>query len=229
MPTGVAAWAAADVPILCFDTCSILDIVRDPTRDTARDHEARAALQLVEAMEQRRLIGLVAAQVRLEFDANLSAVEAAAIAALAKLVQQLSRMDAFIGMFGAPGTTNVAHFNGHVARARAVVDRLMRSSKALRQPAAISARAATRLNLGNPPAGRGQNAKDCIVIETYLEAARRLRKANAAAPIVFVSSNTNDYADFRGAALKAGLVPDFAAVNMLYAPNLSAARFHLGV
>ena len=58
MPTGIAAWAAADVPILCFDTCSILDIVRDPTRDTARDHEARAALQLVEAMEQRRLIGL---------------------------------------------------------------------------------------------------------------------------------------------------------------------------
>jgi hypothetical protein len=126
MPTGIAAWAAANVPILCFDTCSIVDIVRDPTRDTARDHEARAALQLVEAMEQRRLIGLVAAQVRLEFNANLPAVEAAATAALEKLAQQLSRMDSFVGIFGANGTTNVAHFNGHVVRARAVVDRLMR-------------------------------------------------------------------------------------------------------
>jgi hypothetical protein len=83
MPTGVAAWAAAGVPILCFDTCSILDIVRDPTRDTARDHEARAALQLVEAMEQGRLIGLVAAQVRLEFDANLPAVEAPGLSSTA--------------------------------------------------------------------------------------------------------------------------------------------------
>ena len=61
----------------------------------------------------------MAAQVRFEFDANLPAVEAAATAAMAKLVQQLSRMDSFIGTFGAPGTTNVAHFNGHVVRARA--------------------------------------------------------------------------------------------------------------
>ena len=105
MPTGIAAWAAANVPILCLDTCSILDIVRDPTRDTARDHEAHAALQLVEAMEQRRLIHLVAAQVRLEFNANLQAVEAAATDALAKLAQQLSRMDSFVGVFGGLSST----------------------------------------------------------------------------------------------------------------------------
>ena len=42
--------AVADLakPILCVDTCSLLDIMRDPTRETARAHERQAEIDVVE-------------------------------------------------------------------------------------------------------------------------------------------------------------------------------------
>jgi hypothetical protein len=39
-----ARLAALGAPILCFDTCTVLDIMRDPTRETVRDHEQLAAV-----------------------------------------------------------------------------------------------------------------------------------------------------------------------------------------
>jgi hypothetical protein len=38
-PQDVARIASLGLPVLCTDTCSVLDIMRDPTRDSARAHE----------------------------------------------------------------------------------------------------------------------------------------------------------------------------------------------
>ena len=37
-------------PIICVDTCTILDILRDPTRKTVRENEQRAAIDLLIAI-----------------------------------------------------------------------------------------------------------------------------------------------------------------------------------
>ena len=71
--------------------------------------------------------------------------------------------------------------------------------------------------------------KDCVVIETYLEIARGLRAGGLAAKIVFVSSNTRDYAGETGSTLRPDLAREFATLNMEYAPNLAAARNFLGL
>ena len=45
--------------------------------------------------------------------------------------------------------------------------------------------------------------KDCVVIESYLDIVSSLRTAGLTSKIVFVSSNTRDYAGETGRALKA--------------------------
>jgi hypothetical protein len=59
--------AKTGTPVLLLDTCSILDVMRDPTRETLRLHEHQAGLDLLAAVEGGALTGVVAYQVTLEF------------------------------------------------------------------------------------------------------------------------------------------------------------------
>ena len=42
---------AAAAPVLCVDTCTLLDVVRDITRHSARAADAAAGLRLLDAAE----------------------------------------------------------------------------------------------------------------------------------------------------------------------------------
>ena len=60
--TGISA--QKNVPILCLDTCAILDILRDPTRRDVHIHEQEASLSLLQATESgSNLETLIADQV----------------------------------------------------------------------------------------------------------------------------------------------------------------------
>jgi hypothetical protein len=85
------------------------------------------------------------------------------------------------------------------------------------------------VNRAITPARKGKDSvKDCVVIETYLEAVGALRDAGAAMPIVFASSNVKDYCDESG-RLKSDIVQEFAALRLEFAPNLGAAKHFLGI
>lgn len=71
--------------------------------------------------------------------------------------------------------------------------------------------------------------KDCVVIETYLEAIRDLREGGLTAPVVFVSSNTKDYAEAPGSRLRAELATEFAPLSIEYASTWDLAKHLLGV
>jgi hypothetical protein len=226
------AWlVASGAPVLCFDTCTILDIMRDPTRENVRAHEQQAALDLLTAMEAAtNLVGLIAEQVRFEFDANAKAVEEEAARALKKLRDDLVRVDAVAAVFGAIGQVDLDHLDDHVARSRVVVDRWMAAVKLVPQGAEIASRALLRVNQVRTPARKGRDSmKDCVVVETYLDVIAAARAAGLASKVVFVSSNTKDYAGEIGTALKPDLAQEFANIGMEYAPNLAAARHLLGL
>jgi hypothetical protein len=94
----------------------------------------------------------------------------------------------------------------------------------------IASRALLRLNQARTPARKGRDSmKDCVVIETYLDAVGELRAAGLESKIVFVSPNTKDYAGEPGRALKPDLAQEFATLGMEYAPNLAAAKHLLGM
>jgi len=227
-PQEVSRVVGLGLPVLCTDTCAVLDILRDPTRDTARAHERLAAQALLAAMTTGpRLASLVADQVRREFAENLPKVEQEATQALTKLRERVIRTNEIDKVFGGTGVVDLSHLDDHVQRARAVADDWMAASNTVSPSPAIAGRAFARLMEPRTPGKRGQSMKDCVVIETYLDVVSALRVAGLASRIVFASSNTADYANERRGVLNADLQAEITTLNIQYAPNLSAAKHWL--
>jgi hypothetical protein len=230
-PVSLTKLAALGAPVLCLDTCIVLDLMRDPTREAVRAHERQAALSLLTALESgTQLVGLVADQVRFEFGENVKVVEEEAERALNRMREQIRRIDAVAAVYGASGSTDLSHLDDHIAQSRAVVDRWMEAVTPAPQSAEIASRALLRLNQVRTPAQKGKDSmKDCVVLETYLDVAAALRTAGLSSKIVFASSNTKDYTGEPGRTLKADVAGEFAGVGMEYAPNLAAAKHLLGM
>jgi len=98
------AIASAGVPVLCIDTCSILDVMRDPTRESAKVHERQAAIDLVAAAEAGKLACVVAEQVAIEFAEYDQPVQDEAERNLSKIREEIERINKLSSVYGAPGT-----------------------------------------------------------------------------------------------------------------------------
>ena len=222
--------APRDLPVLCLDTCSVLDILRDARATNVRENHHRAAVDLLGAADSG-LLELVAADlVRTEYADRVDDVQRQAGTALAKLLDAVRKVDAIVNLHGGEGSADLPHWLNHVDRCRRVADRWVRMAVPARQTDAVLARAARRVAEARAPSRRGNEAaKDCIIVETYLEHVGRRRAGGLAAPVVFVSSNVNDYAVRPGTTLAPALAADFAAVGMRYAPNMAAAKAFLAL
>jgi len=227
----VAHLVLLGVPVVCLDTCSILDVMRDPARDSAREHEATAALQLLDQLENGPgLIALLADQVRLEFADHAQSIQDETSRALDKLRERIARVSHITATFGVAANIDPKHLDGHAERARAVVDRWIAATTATPQGTEIPSRALLRLNSARTPARKGKDSmKDCVVIETYLEAVHQLRNSGLTAKVVFASSNTKDYAMEPTSNLRTDLAAEFSLLGIEYAPNLAAAKHMLGL
>lgn len=219
----------AGVPVLCIDTCSILDIMRDPTRETARPNDRQAAIHLVTAAETGDLRCFMAEQVAIEFSEYDQPIQDEADRNLKKLCEQINRINKLAAVYGATSVVDLSHLDNHVATARAVVNRWLVQLGTVTPSAEAPAKAFARMNAGIAPARRGKDSsKDCLVYETVLEQVSALRGAGVTAPIVFLSSNTNEYLT-EGKTLKPEIAVEFGELSLVYAPNMSAAKYALGL
>jgi len=224
----VSSFASQTSPILCVDTCSLLDIMRDPTRDTARAHERQAAIDLVELAEVGKLTCLIAEQVKTEFCDHDQSIQNEAKNKLTNLSDQVRRVSDIIAIFGSSQTVDLTHFDDHVLKARAVVQRWLDQLQPVKPGHDTHSKAFARLNANKAPAKRGKDSsKDCLVHETYLEVITKNRAAGSVSKIVFVSSNTADYCENRS-VLKSEIATEFSALSIEYAPNMAAAKYALG-
>ncbi|HVJ52266.1 MAG TPA: hypothetical protein VM689_07380 [Aliidongia sp.] len=222
------AIATAGKPVLLIDTCSILDVMRDPTRETPRLHERQAGLDLLAAAEGGTLIGAVAQQVALEFAEHDQSVQDEANRALKNLRGQIGRVNLLSAILGAPGQLDLTHLDDHVARTRKIVGRWLTQLLLFKPDANVLERAIARMNGNIAPARRGKDSsKDCIVFETYLKCADMLRTEGLTAPIVFLSSNTREYLNDSN-VLKTEIANDFAPLKVDYASNMALAKYQLG-
>jgi hypothetical protein len=223
------AIAAAGRPVLLIDTCSILDIMRDPTRETLRLHERQAGLDLLVAVENGLLVGVVAHQVTLEFADHDQSVQAEADRALKKLRGQIDRVNQLSAILGAPAPLDLTHLDDHVDRTRKIVGRWLARLVPYKPDATVLEKAIARMNGNIAPARRGKDSsKDCIVFETYLKFADELRNEGLAAPIVFLSSNTSEYLT-DSKVLRVEIANDFAPLKVDYASNMALAKHQLGL
>jgi hypothetical protein len=220
--------AASGVPVLCIDTCSLIDIMRDPTRHDMRPHERKAAVGLLNRLENGEFTCLVAEQVRLEFSDNDIAIQDEAANAIRKLRERVDRVNEIHGTFLPPVALNLSHLDSLVAPSRKIVQRWLDASVMVPDTDAAAIRALARVNLNMAPARKGKDSmKDCVVLETCLGAMDGLRKAALPATAVFLSANIREYLT-ETKVLKAELQLEFAARNMSYASNMAQAKAALG-
>lgn len=226
----IEALVTLGAPVLCVDTCAVLDILRDVTRETARAADAQAALALLRQAEARPsgLIVLMAEQVQRELSDNLDAVEAEAQGKLSKFRAAVHRIHDIAQTFGASGSIDTSHWTDHVDRARKTLDRWVAVSWQVPQSPDTAGRALARVNEPRIPARKGKDSmKDCVVVEAYLEVAHQLRAGGLTAPVAFVSSNTKEYHVPTTGRLEQQIAQDFAAFGIEFAPSFGAAKHSL--
>lgn len=225
---GRAAIIAANLPIICLDTCTILDMMRDPRRHDIRSTDVAASLALIEAIRRGQVLAFGAQQVVLELGERFDDVRAEADKAILTLREEIANIDQIAAHFGSTGSTSLSHFDGHVDRTKKATDQLVASLTEIPQHSGITDAAYKRFLAGIAPAGRGNgNMKDCVVLETYLDAMRNLRDEGLRARVVFVSSNTNDYCD-KGRRVSEAVRVDLAALDIDFVSSMSAAKGLIG-
>lgn len=224
----VQALAAANLPILCFDTCSILDIMRDPIREDAQPHDRRAGLDLLQHAEAGALRCIAAEQVLTEFQVHDQSIQEEATRNVAKHRAKIQRVDEIAAIFGNAVLTNTNHLINYTTAARAIVQRFEAQMISAVPSGGVPALAFARVNMPKPPARQGkESSKDCLIYETYLEAITNLRKAGHSATVVFLSSNKDDYCQ-PGEIPISAIAAEFAPINLQFATNMSMAKKLLG-
>ncbi len=230
-PQEVSRLVSVNSPVLCVDTCTVLDVIRDITRETVTTNDVSAGFaMLIIAEAGSDLIILMAEQVTLEIASNVANVELEAQTALKKFLAQTQRIHDVAIAFGAQGNLQISHLDQHVNRAKPVLDRWEQVANVIPHNDGVSSRAFKRVNGPRTPARLGKESmKDCVIIEAYIEAAGQLRTAGMTAPIVFASSNTKEYFAPNTRHLHSDIAADLAAVGIEYAPNFGAAKHSLGL
>jgi len=223
---------ATGAPVLCLDTCALLDLMRDPTRDKFGGGHAAAGLALLARAEMTppTLSLIIAEQVGTELADHMDRIQTESEQVLRRLDATMNRACDVLAAYGlvpSPAGPNLSSLNFPIA-ARAIVERFIRVAHTVQEEESFLTRAWARVRAGTAPAARGkQSIKDCVVVETYLHVARALRSGGFAGKILFLTTNTADYAEGARPQLHSGLVADFTGPQLTFATDFLMARYAL--
>jgi hypothetical protein len=231
----VARLVAAPKPVICLDTCDILEAVQcldweRPTtaRSTACVTAARRLLTTLAADPDKVLVAITDLVVT-EWNQNIAEIRDNAI-------RFLSQVDGIVGRpyqaAVAAGTALPAYTD---LSASALVDDLLALSKALLNQAtrieldAVLIDLAVGRVLAKRRPSQDGHLKDSIHFEHYLELARQLRTAGFAEECVFASRNRKDFWNGQQPSIHPDLAQEAAdpAVRMRFFGSIEAALGHL--
>ena len=219
--------------VICLDTCIVLDILRDPCRDSVWVEEQRASLSLLGLAETGEYLeARIAEQVVREYSANVDTVHGETIKSIEKLQSNVLKIDQLMELYNIASRQTTDRWNEYAIKSRDAANRWIQIGQQIPSTPQIALRANQRaLNSDRKPlAYKGiPNLKDCMVIESYLSYASEARSLSNKAKIVFVSSNTKDFADESGSEVSEKLHEEFDALDLKYAPNMRTARALLGL
>ena len=212
--TVVAHLTADPKPVICLDTCDILEVVqcldweKPGTPRSVKCIEPVRRLLDTLAIDPRRAMVVVTDLVHMEWNQNITGVRK-------KAEEFLARIDSIVGY-----PYQAAGFAGTVLpvygplSSKTLVDDLVALSTALLNQAmrldldvALNALALDRVMTKRRPSHDG-HIKDSINFEHYLALARQLRAAGFVGDVLFVSKNRKDYWDGDKDQIHPDLKPD---------------------
>ena len=221
----VATITGNPAPVVFLDSCILLDVVRAPLRNASS--EVRVACQILASAGKtpNTVHLLIGFPTPTEWTDHIDeAVKDCTIA-----VNSYNSLADICGYLALPGVATLpAAALGLPDLLRKLSENLLAAAIRLDHDAEALARAIDRVVAVHLPARKGgKGAKDAVILEHALEAARQLRAAGFAGTCVFASSNTSDFASPKSTALHPLLDADFTPVNLLYATSLTHAETHL--
>ncbi len=215
----VADISSVPAPVVFLDSCAILDIARGPKR--AQPDSLAAAIELIRLGSQSppTLYMLVADIVPAEWENHIdSAVNdaASAITICQHVLQVATHTNLQIQVTGLQELTKLP------PDLRAGSEKLVPSSRIIDREQRATNLAFDRVVTKRRPSHKNE-VKDSYILEHCLAVARSLGGAGFAHWLLFVSSNTRDFARPESDDVHPDLAEDFAAVGMHYAVTVSSA------
>ena len=238
----VAELLAAPSPVLCLDTCDILDGIRGVQNDTLNRSRSfvRIGKNLTESPSNLRVV--ITYLVKHEWEQNLEFVRIQALGDLQKKTRQVevineARVQVGLSTFDMPNFDGPQIIDGLIGLARGIIDR----ATALKQDRECIDRALERVMTHQRPSHKNM-IKDSIHLEHYLELSRQLKAKSFGERCYFVSGNKADFwaekdksrleLDLTGKnepRLHPDLEPDLIDAGLIFEPMLERAVSLLGI
>lgn len=211
-------------PVLCLDTCSLLDVWRTLLRIDVQVLDSAQSVDTAIVTTPPQLWSVIVDQVQVEWDRNLPTVRQEAGTRLRELETALKRVHDVVERM--PTLTRPNHTSLNSFLLDPFLEGLTKSifSHSVRLELNESAGAkALKRNLSRcAPAEQGGSIEDCVIIEHYLGLASALKAREFANPVIFVSSNSNDYG--KPGKLLGSLQAEFDGAGLQFAVHLAHAR-----
>lgn len=190
-----------NAPVLCLDTCALLDIMRDPTRMTFSQQNMRAALNILDKAEENPAAHtvLISNQVLEEANRHLDEIQRECQNALTKhddITAHTTNLMAELDPSITQCPYRLDSFD-YPQNTRRIVERFIAAAAIAAETNEQIIRAFQRSAAKRPPATRGASSGDCIIVETYLEVSRMCRSVNFDHKIQFLTTNTKDFCQSR--------------------------------
>lgn len=231
IPALVAELADSPRPVLCLDTCVLLDIVRACNRGDGNLIEVSRRLSDIVITAPNALQIVVTSLVMREWRQNREQVLKEAADWLEDTDKRILGIHRAWEKLGRPLQTLRPTYNQPdlVEGLKRLAESLLRSSVALREDSACVARALQRVKRKTRPSHNRQ-IKDSINFETYLEFSRSLKAEAFSPPVLFVNTNSSDFWEDKGKLQPhAELIDDLTAADLCFFGKLPPALGHLGL
>jgi hypothetical protein len=217
----VARIHAAGLPVMFIDTCSLVDVIREPLRPSELAGCVAAAQEVLRLVTTGRCVLVIASFVRGEWLTHAGPEADQLRAAVARLDEDAARYHGFCGMVGItppfppPGYRHLPMADGLHDLSRDLRDVAIH----LDSDDGCIIRAHGRASTYTPPSRKGGEVKDSTILEECLEVSRRLHAAGFAGRRLFCTSNRKDYCE-SGSRLFSNLTVEMGAVGMGFATSL---------
>jgi hypothetical protein len=217
-------------PVLFLDTCIFLDIIRTPHREEISSNNILSAISItnLSGRNSPRFWLITNETVHGEFEANIANVKTELMRDIKK---QEEKREKFIRCVNATLGQEFQHghrlmqlqLDNHLEN---LSKKIMQESLKLRVEEMHSVKAMHRVRKCLAPARKGkQEAKDCEILEAFLDFSQQIRAEGINEKIFFITSNTDDYGKPENFLIK----EEFAQVNAMYVSNLSWALHEVGI
>ncbi|HHU3404968.1 TPA: PIN domain-containing protein [Escherichia coli] len=209
-------------PVILFDTCALLDIVRSVDRDNISPEIISAASTLTSSDDNWLVSSKV---VDTEWANNIEIVETATRNSVKNLHKRaLAFKEALIHSTLADKLTYTKSFTSYdlEQNLKSISNDLRESLTLIESDVTCIQRASNRVIQCIAPASKGKSEyKDCLIIEHYIELGNRLKAAGFSNSIIFISSNKSDFGSPYD--IREPIKTEFSNANITYIGDIKSA------